>query len=114
MQKKTSAVKSGEAHRRARRTTLFPAASFEEALILANAIQKYAGGQKVRRLTLFDQMKKSPDSEASRQLVVNSNKYGLTKGNYSSEHLELTSDGKLATGVEVSPREKLKARSSWP
>jgi hypothetical protein len=104
--KRTSATKT----RRTRRTTLFPAASFEEALTLANAIQKHASGQKVRRLTLFDQMGKSPDSSTSRQLIVNSNKYGLTKGSYTAEHLELTPDGKLATGPEVLPREKLRVR----
>jgi hypothetical protein len=110
MAKKTQATKSSETDKRIRRTTLFPAASFEEALTIANAIQKHASGQKVRRLTLFDQMGKSPDSGPSRQLIVNSNKYGLTKGSYSAEHLELTPDGKLATGSDVSPAEKLKAR----
>ena len=96
--------------KRPRRTTLFPASSFEEALTLANAIQKHAAGQKVRRLTLLDQMQKSPDSSATRQLIVNSNKYGLTKGSYVAEHLELTPDGKLATGSDVAPRDRLKAR----
>jgi hypothetical protein len=110
MAKKRPTSKSGGNQKRVRRTTLFPAASFEEALILANAIQKHAAGQKVRRLTLFDQMAKSPDSGASRQLIVNSSKYGLTKGSYTAEHLELTPDGKLATGAEVPPREKLKVR----
>ena len=98
------------APKRQRRTPLFPAASFEEALTIANAIQKHASGQKVRRLTLFDQMGKSPDSGPSRMLIVNSNKYGLSKGNYSAEHLELTPDGKLATGMDVPPRERLAAR----
>lgn len=108
--KKTSSRKSSTPEKRSRRTTLFPAASFEEALTIALAIQKHASGQKVRRLTLFDQMGKSPESGTSRQLIVNSNKYGLTKGGYTAEHLELTPEGKLATGSEVPPREKLKAR----
>lgn len=80
--KKVSSSTASGGQRRVRRTTLFPAASFEEALTLANAIQKHAAGQKVRRLTLFDQMGKSADSGGSRQLIVNSNKYGLTKGSY--------------------------------
>lgn len=108
--KKASFRKAGANERRPRRTTLFPAAAFEEAMTLASAIQKHAAGQKVRRLTLFDQMGKSPDSGASRQLIVNSNKYGLTKGSYTAEHLELTPDGRLATGSEVAPRDRLKAR----
>src|SRR5450759_2874703 len=108
--KKPSAKSNAGTQTRVRRTTLFPAASFEEALTIPNAIQKHASGQRVRRLTLFDQMSKSPDSGPSRMLVVNSHKYGLTKGNYNSEHLELTPDGKLATGADVAPRDKLAAR----
>src|SRR5712692_5461059 len=104
------ATKRERAERRERRTTLFPAVPFEEALTIANAIQKHAAGQKVRRLTLFDQMGKSPDSGPSRQLIVNSNKYGLTKGSYTAEHLELTPDGKVATGSDVAPVDKLKMR----
>ena len=108
--RKDARSNAGPKKERSRRTTLFPAASFEEALTIANAIQKHAAGQKVRRLTLFDQIGKSPDSGPSRQLIVNSNKYGLTKGGYKAEHLELTPDGKLATGADVAARERLKAR----
>jgi hypothetical protein len=105
--KSSQASDTQEDARRGRRTTLFPASSFEEALTIPNAIQKHAAGQKVRRLTLFDQIKKSPDSGPSRQLIINANKYGLIKGNYSAEHLELTPDGKIATSVETSPKERL-------
>ncbi len=96
--------------KRTRRTILFPASSFEEAMTIPNAIQKHAAGQMVRRLTLFDQIGKSPDSGPSRQLVVNANKYGLTKGSYTSEHLELTPDGKIATSADSPARDKLAAR----
>lgn len=108
MAKDNAAVKAGQ--KRSRKTPLFPASSFEEALTIANAIQKFAAGQKVRRLTLFDQLGKSPDSGHSRQLITNSGKYGLTTGGYTAEYLELTPDGKLATGAEVPPGEKLQAR----
>jgi hypothetical protein len=108
--KKKSAGKSSaqkEATKKGRRTTLFPASSYEEALTIPNAIQKYAAGQKVRRLTLFDQMQKSPDSGASRQMIINANKYGLIKGNYAGEYLELTPDGKTATNPEVPAKDRL-------
>ncbi|MHB8755303.1 MAG: hypothetical protein ACYC92_10170 [Candidatus Acidiferrales bacterium] len=94
-------------HRKARS---FPASTFEEALALAAAIQQFASGQRVRRLTLFDNLKKSPDSGPSRQLVTNSSKYGLTAGGYQAEHLELTPDGALATSPEAPPRDQLRAR----
>lgn len=94
--------------RRAQRS--FPAATFEDALFLANEIQRIGSGQKVRRLTLFDELGKSPESGPSRQLVTNSSRYGLTKGSYQSEWLELTPDGNAATSPESSPRERLRAR----
>ncbi len=88
----------------------FPAATFEEALALAQGIQQFAAGQKVRRLTLFDNLKKSPDSGPSRQLVSNSSRYDLTKGSYAAEYLELTENGRIATSQDVSPQDQLRAR----
>lgn len=109
MAKKSLGAKSG-AEKRGRRIPQFPTASFEEALTIATAIHKFAAGQKVRRLTLFDQMEKSPDSGPSRQLIINSNKYGLTSGAYNGEFLELTASGKLATASDASEVEKAQAR----
>ncbi len=98
------------ATRRTRRTTLFPAATFEDALELASAIFKNGSGQPVRRITLFDTMGKSPDSGASRQLITNSAKYGLTTGSYSAEQLALTPEGLTAVADDVSPAAQLRAR----
>jgi len=84
--------------------------TFEEALALAEAIQSYAAGQKVRRLTLFEKLDQSPDSSDSRRLVTASSQYGLTKGSYNAEYLELTPEGADATGEDVAPSKTLKAR----
>src|SRR5207302_5833826 len=90
---------------------MFPTFSFQDSLAIADVIQAHAGGTgKIRRLTLFDAIKKSPDSGASRMLVTNSSRYGLTTGSYQAEHLELTPKGNLATNPEADPKEKLKAR----
>jgi hypothetical protein len=96
--------------RRKRVNRSFPAASFEEALELPLAIQKIGSGEKVRRLTLFEQLDKSPESGPSRMLITNSTRYGLTSGSYKAEWLELTTQGKVATSTEASPREQLRAR----
>jgi hypothetical protein len=88
----------------------FPAAPFEEALELPLAIQKIGGGEKVRRLTLFEQLDKSPESGPSRMMITNSSRYGLTTGSYKAEWLELTAKGKVATSSDVSAREQLRAR----
>ena len=79
--------------RRKRTNRPFPASSFEEALEFARVILEYGSGKPVRRLSLFDHLNKSPESGASRQLVVNANKYGLIKGSYTADQFELTPDG---------------------
>ena len=96
--------------RKSRTTRTFPASSFKEALPLAEAIQKHAAGQRVRRLTLFEHMSRSAESGTSRQLVTNSGQYGLTVGSYAADFLELTEDGDLATQDDVEPRTQLAAR----
>lgn len=96
--------------KRTRRTTLFPAATFEDSLELAISMYQLAAGQPVRRITLFDQMGRSPDSSGSRQLVTNSSKYGLTKGSYQSDTLELTTEGLQAVSEEASLASKTRAR----
>jgi hypothetical protein len=107
-----TAVPKGAAQKppRKRRERRFPALTFEEALVLSEAIQRYASGQQVRRLTLFEKLDKSPDSLESRKLITASGQYGLTKGGYMAEHLGLTPEGIEATGEDVLPEEKLEAR----
>jgi len=55
---------------------------------------RLASGEKVRRLTLLQQMDKSPNSSTTKMLITNSGKYGITKGSYVAEFLELTPTGK--------------------
>lgn len=96
---------------RSRRQRPFPAASFEDSLVLAVEVQRLAGGQRrIRRLTLFEQLGRSPDSGLARQQIVNSNRYGLTKGSYQAEYLELTESGAAATSPDAPPRERTRAR----
>jgi hypothetical protein len=107
---KSVTVKSSKLPQKVRGMRSFPASTFEDALPLAQAIQQFAAGQRVRRLTLFDNLQRSPDSGISRQLMTNSSRYGLTTGSKNTEYIELTSDGKTATNPEIDERQKLKAR----
>ena len=77
---------------------------------LAQSVLEYGSGQAVRRISVFDHIGKSPESGPSRQWVTNANKYGLIKGGYQAEHLELTSEGAKAVDDEISKREQAKAR----
>src|SRR5438034_11021335 len=81
--------KKGDAAKRAYTKRSYPSSSFEEALPLAQAIQSFASGERVRRLTLLGQLNKSPTSGATRNLISNSTRYGLTTGSHTAEWLEL-------------------------
>jgi hypothetical protein len=88
----------------------FPHMPFEEAISLAEAIQTFAGSNAVRRLTLFDHLKRAPESGPSRQWITTAARYGLIKGSAASEQLQLTPEGDVATSKDVSPREQTRAR----
>jgi hypothetical protein len=96
--------------RRTRTTRPFPMLTFTDAMELANAIQEYSGGAPIRRITLFDQLGRSPDSGSTRQLITNSSKYGITEGGYQADVLSLTDDGVVITSEESSQRDKAGAR----
>jgi hypothetical protein len=110
MPKKTAAGNLGKPARKPRKERKFPARTFQEALGISEAIQKFAAGQKVRRLTLFEKLDQSPDTAESKRLITASGQYGLTKGSYASEYLELTPEGKEATGEDIAPAKRLYTR----
>src|SRR4051812_8405570 len=96
--------------KRGRSQRTFPASTFEEPLEFAQAVFGIGSGQSVKRLTLFDQLGKSPESGSSRQLVINAGKYGLTRGGMQAENIELTEEGISAVDEQVSAREQARAR----
>jgi hypothetical protein len=99
-----------EVARRRRVTRNFPASPFEEPLDFARQIFEFASGEPVRRLTFFDHISKSPESGASRQLIINARGYGLTKGGVAADIIELTPDGARAVDPQIPPREQARAR----
>jgi hypothetical protein len=94
---------------RVRKSRPYPASSFTDALPLAQAIMKLASGDKVRRLTLLQKMDKSPTSGPTKMMITNSGKYGLTKGSYAAEHLELTDKGRTVVDSAAAPRAQRQA-----
>lgn len=87
-----------------------PTMPFEDAFIIAKGIWECASGQKVRRLTLFDHLGKSPESGPSRSLVTASSKYGLTSGGNQAEYIELTEMGSKASNPDGSNRDVVFAK----
>lgn len=94
-----------------RKARPFPASLFEEPLTFAKKIYEIGSGQPVKRLTLFDELGKSPESSASRMLLVNGSRYGLTKGGKDSEIIELTVDGRKAVDEQGNAREIARTRA---
>lgn len=107
---KTRAKSSASAAKRTRTPRIYPALSFEESLVLADAIQTHASGERVARLTLLKQMNLSPTSSATQILITSASKYGLTKGSYAAEHVELTPEGKSASDKNAPPRQRTQTR----
>lgn len=96
--------------KRSRRNMPFATMCASECVILPEGIWKYASGQKIRRITLFDELGKSPDSGPSRTLVTASSKYGFTNGGYQAEYIELTDEGYIAFNPEESAANQLRAK----
>ena len=83
----------------------YPTWSFERALELPREISSRGVQGSIRRMTLFEELQRSAGSSSARELIANSAKYGLTTGNYNSEHLETTTAGAtIATGDLTSDR----------
>jgi hypothetical protein len=102
--------KSETALRKKRSQRSFPASTFEEPLEFAAAVFRIGSGQPVKRLTLFDQLGKSPESGGSRQLIINSGRYGLTRGGVQAENIELSPEGQKAVDEQINTRERARTR----
>jgi hypothetical protein len=103
-------IPPAEKAKRTRTVRNFPASDFEEPLEFAKQILEFGAGQPVRRVSLFNHIGKSSESGGSRQLITNAGKYGLIKGSYQAELLELTPEGKKAADEQIQSRERARAR----
>ena len=80
-------------------------------LALPTEVLKAGGGTgKVRRLTLLEAMGKSADSSATRDLITNSGKYGLTTGSFRADFIELTVEGRACVDPDQTDAYRLRAR----
>jgi hypothetical protein len=109
---KKKAAKKAKANgsKRGRTPRIYPSLSFEQSLVLADAVHKFASGERVSRLTLLKQMNLSPTSSSTQILITSSGKYGLTKGSYAADHIELTSEGKTATDKAIATKPQRQAQ----
>lgn len=101
--KKKAARHSNGARRRGRKP--YPVVVFEDALSIARGIMEHAAGNPVRRVTLLDLLDLNPSAQATRDLVTNSGKYGLTEGSYAANELSLTEAGRTVVDPNAAPRQ---------
>ncbi|WP_157610101.1 hypothetical protein [Variovorax sp. Root434] len=102
-------TKPAEEAARTRTARPYPASSFQDALDLGNAIMQHAAGERVRRLTLLEKMGKSATSSATKMMITNSGKYGITTGSYAADFLELTPIGSIAVNPAKAEKERRKS-----
>lgn len=74
-----------------------PPLPLDDAQILAQLIRDRNAGRPMNRVLLAEAAQTTPSSSRWRNLVIASTRYGLTKGNYSAESIELTSLGESLT-----------------
>jgi hypothetical protein len=79
----------------------FPRLPLADVIELPKTIFELGQGRQVRRLRVFQELKKSPNSSTSRMLITTSNSYGLTSGGYNAEFLEITNRGKEIVGASA-------------
>jgi hypothetical protein len=107
--KKPAKKKPASKGRKKRTVRPYPAVAFNQAIRLGTAIHEHAG-DRVRRLTILEKLKMSQTSSGTSMMITNSGKYGITKGGYTAEWLELTPLGKIACDPTSAPRTKLEAQ----
>lgn len=88
----------------------YPVVAFADVLPLADGIMTHNGGQPVVRETLLKKMRLEPNAQSTRNLITNSNKYGVTDGSHTATTLKLTPKGLLAINPKTNPIEQKKAR----
>jgi len=108
--RKKPAKKKAVSVKRTRIAKPYPTSPMKEVINLAAALYSEGSGLPVRRLTVFDALGRAPDSGPGRALITASTKYGLTKGSYTAEILELTDLGKSVVDPQSKPREKARAK----
>lgn len=90
------------------RESPFPPYPLSEAILIGETIMTQNSGKPMRRLTIFDILKRSPSSGTSRQLVTASSGYSLTQGGYTAEIISLLDRGRKIIG-ENDPKAKIDA-----
>ena len=75
-------------------TSYYPPRVLKEAIAVARTILERNAGNPIYRITLAEELGQKPESTRLRELITASSGYGLTKGSYQAETIELTELGR--------------------
>jgi hypothetical protein len=79
----------------------YPPKSLREATIIARTIVESGGGQPMVRLTIAKELELEPEGRAFRDLLTASGGYGLTRGSYRADAIELLDLGRRIVDGEL-------------
>jgi len=79
----------------------YPPKSLREATIIARTIVERGGGQPMVRLTIAKELAREPEGRPFRDLLTASGGYGLTRGSYRADAIELLDLGRRIVDDEL-------------
>ena len=94
-----SKPKVGKGRSRGRKP--YPIIPFEQALRFGEGVGEVGAGHPVKRATLLEKLKLTV-TQATKDLITASNKYGITKGSHDAEEFSLTTEGVVAAASNPS------------
>jgi len=90
MEDSSTLTKETDLKKRRMPTQAFPKNSLMDSLRIAQSIKANNASRPFNRLTLAKTLNYTPNSSTFRMLITSSGKFGLTKGSYQAERIELT------------------------
>jgi len=99
---------AGEPPRR-RGPKAYPVMTFEDAMTLGRGILEHGAGHPMKRTTLLNKLKLR-DNRATRSLITNSSRYGLTRGAHDAPEIKLTREGRVTLDLARPAAERTQAQ----
>jgi len=87
----------------------YPVMTFEDALPLGEGVMEHGAGHPMKRVTLLKKLGLK-NNQQTKNLITNSNKYGITQGAHDAEEISLTPEGADALNTALSPRQRAQAQ----
>ena len=95
-------------------TADFPKVALVDTIKLAQSIEDNNAGRPFDRLTLAKSLNYSPNGITFRDLITTSSRYGITKGSYTADKIELTPLGRTIVTAQSDRKEAMQSALLHP